>query len=303
MAKQAANPGDIRALTIRNRSHPTLAALGLATRHFPNYVNQQYSPHRLDVVLISFIFSGNAVHVIDDDRFPSSGPTLGITHIDQHHSVMTDAAGIEIMNIFLDLDRLVLPVLPPPLNDYVHRLIPLQPRFANKLNRILRVELNDGAGIVNVARNLHRELVAQPLGYERAALDYLRLFLIEACRYAAESGVQLSAGEQNTAKPNLERVRQFIDEHYREEITLDRLAAVAGLSPNYLCRAFKQYTGKTPFTYLQERRIQAAMVLLRGTSDKVVGIACDCGFHDLSYFNRTFRRLVGTTPSGYRRCN
>jgi AraC-like DNA-binding protein len=67
-----------------------------------------------------------------------------------------------------------------------------------------------------------------------------------------------------------------------------------------LCRSFKTYTGKRVFDYLIERRIQAAMVALRGSDEKVLSIAMNTGFRDLAYFNRKFKQLVGVTPTAYR---
>jgi AraC-like DNA-binding protein len=79
------------------------------------------------------------------------------------------------------------------------------------------------------------------------------------------------------------------------------LAAGAGVSVAYLCRLFKAYTGKTVIRYLVERRIQAAIWKLREGNEKIISIALGCGFNDLAYFNRAFKRIVGTTPSAYRR--
>ena len=61
------------------------------------------------------------------------------------------------------------------------------------------------------------------------------------------------------------------------------------------------YTGKRVFDYLIERRIQAALIRLRSTDDKILTIALECGFNDLAYFNRKFKQLLQITPSAYRR--
>jgi AraC-like DNA-binding protein len=102
------------------------------------------------------------------------------------------------------------------------------------------------------------------------------------------------------APHRLEQLRQYLDHAYAEPLTLDALAQRARLSCTSLCRAFKAYTGKRLFDYLIERRIQAAMIALRGTDEKVVTIALNSGFRDLAYFNRKFKQLVGVTPTAYR---
>jgi AraC-like DNA-binding protein len=63
---------------------------------------------------------------------------------------------------------------------------------------------------------------------------------------------------------------------------------------------FKAYTGKSVFSYLLDLRIQASMLRLRSRNDKVLSVALECGFSDLTFFNRAFKARVGMTPRGYR---
>jgi AraC-like DNA-binding protein len=77
-------------------------------------------------------------------------------------------------------------------------------------------------------------------------------------------------------------------------------ATFSGLTPNYLCKAFKRFSGKTVFEYLTHRHIQDAMLRFRSSKGKITTIAFDCGFNDLSYFNRTFCLLTGSTLTIYR---
>jgi AraC-like DNA-binding protein len=98
----------------------------------------------------------------------------------------------------------------------------------------------------------------------------------------------------------LEDLRRLLDSNYQRQFTLPELAERASLNRNYLCRAFRRYTGKTLFDYLANRRLQAAMLALRDSDDKVSAVAFESGFRDLSFFNRKFREAVGVTPSQYR---
>jgi len=67
-----------------------------------------------------------------------------------------------------------------------------------------------------------------------------------------------------------------------------------------LCRRFKDYTGLTPFAYLAQRRIRAAMQELSNSSDKILTIALNSGFNDIGHFNRKFRELADCSPRQYR---
>jgi transcriptional regulator GlxA family with amidase domain len=96
------------------------------------------------------------------------------------------------------------------------------------------------------------------------------------------------------------RVQDFIDDHVAADLTLDRLADVAGLSPSSLGRRFKAATGTSPWQYVLQRRVEAAKRLMDTTDRPLAAIAFDTGFYDQSHFTRTFKRFEGTTPGGYR---
>lgn len=286
-------------IRIKNQSLPTLSQIGLASQWFPHYSNNKLITHQLDVVLLSFIIRGAGEHLIDDRRYPVQGPSIGITHLDQVHCILSGDEPLDIINIYLDLERLRLPELPHPLQEMVPRLLPLNARFINRHNRIQQLDLPAGSDLPMVAQWMHRELTDQPAGWEGMVMGYWQVFLTELCRTACATGLRNPAGTHPSAV-RLEMTRAHIDQNFRNPLTLAQLAEVAGLSPTYLCRAFRAYSGKPLFTYLLERRIQSAMLRLRQTEDKVIDIAHDVGFNDLSYFNRCFSRLCGLSPRVYR---
>lgn len=86
-------------------------------------------------------------------------------------------------------------------------------------------------------------------------------------------------------------------------VSLQDLAATAGLSRSHFTRAFRQSTGLPAHRYLSQRRVEHASTLLRDTALSLVEIADRCGFSSQSHFSQTFRRLTGTTPLAYRRHN
>jgi AraC-like DNA-binding protein len=112
---------------------------------------------------------------------------------------------------------------------------------------------------------------------------YWQAFLTELCRTACSTGLK-APPDPHPSTGRLDTVRTFIDQHFREPLSLAKLARVAGLSP----------------TYILERRIQAAMLRLRQTDEKVIQIAHEVGFNDLSHFNRCFTRLCAHSPRAYR---
>lgn len=99
----------------------------------------------------------------------------------------------------------------------------------------------------------------------------------------------------------MERIRQFLAEHYQSKLTLAQLGTQFGLSPCYLQRQFKQRYGQSPTEYLMLLRIVHAKELLRMTQKSIGEIAYAVGFENLGYFTRLFKRQEGLTPQEYRR--
>jgi AraC-like DNA-binding protein len=100
---------------------------------------------------------------------------------------------------------------------------------------------------------------------------------------------------------DLRRARDHIDAHFSEPVDLQRLAAVAALSKYYFHRLFTAVYGRTPATYLSERRIERAQDLLRATNLTVTEVCLAVGFSSLGSFSSRFRAVVGETPSQFQR--
>jgi len=96
------------------------------------------------------------------------------------------------------------------------------------------------------------------------------------------------------------RARNAMDRAYAEPLDVAAVAAVAHISPAHFSRTFRAVFGETPHRYLQRRRVERSMFLLRETERSVTDICLDVGFTSLGTFSRTFREIVGEAPSGYR---
>ena len=96
------------------------------------------------------------------------------------------------------------------------------------------------------------------------------------------------------------RARDAMDRAYADPLDVRAVAAVAHISPAHFSRCFRAVFGETPHRYLQRRRVERSMFLLRETDRSVTDICFGVGFTSLGTFSRTFRAIVGETPSGYR---
>jgi len=101
----------------------------------------------------------------------------------------------------------------------------------------------------------------------------------------------------------LRRARDAMDRAYAEPLDVRAVAAVANISEAHFIRSFRATFGETPHRYLQRRRVERSMFLLRETDRSVTDICLDIGFTSLGTFSRTFREIVGETPSDYRAAN
>jgi AraC-like DNA-binding protein len=96
------------------------------------------------------------------------------------------------------------------------------------------------------------------------------------------------------------RARDAMDRSFAQPLDVPALARIAHSSPAHFSRQFRAVFGETPHRYLQRRRVERAMELLRETDRPVTEICLDVGFNSLGTFSRTFSEVVGESPSGYR---
>ena len=150
--------------------------------------------------------------------------------------------------------------------------------------------------------------VSSLCGLLRTRPDHYRLGvqgLIAGILYALYSGGHICPPERGGRTGHqsqiVTRAVQYIDENFRERITLAQLARVAAVHEKYLCRIFKEFTGRTPIDYVNQTRIDHACVALTEQHRNVTEAALDAGFTDMSYFTKLFKRTMGVTPREYAR--
>ena len=112
---------------------------------------------------------------------------------------------------------------------------------------------------------------------------------------------QLMIREKNIEPPMIARAKQFIEEHQDEDISLPDVSKAVNTSTFYFCKMFKKATGINFTEYLARVRIEKAKNLLLNPNARVSEVAYDVGFQSLTHFNRVFRKLVGESPTEYRK--
>ena len=106
--------------------------------------------------------------------------------------------------------------------------------------------------------------------------------------------------EVEESNRRLLRARDAMDRTYAQPLDVPALARIAFVSEAHFIRSFRATFGETPHRYLQRRRVERSMFLLRETDRSVTDICLDVGFSSLGTFSRTFRDIVGQSPTDYR---
>lgn len=136
-------------------------------------------------------------------------------------------------------------------------------------------------------------------GYEFAVRDSLSYCIFEIYRHGngyAEKPTEKQLREQERVKKML----LYIEEHLAEEITINDIASAAFISNTECMRCFKAIFQTTPIQYIKQMRLSRAEKLLSSTNLKVEEIGLRCGFREMSYFARSFRKEYGANPLAYR---
>ena len=148
-------------------------------------------------------------------------------------------------------------------------------------------------------RNAWNAVAEEPFDYENQVRYHLSAALRLLSIQCADEKRKVSRQEQIAAE-RMKQMLRFVEEHYAEELTVERIAADAALSESACLRSFRQVLGITPIQYVKQFRVEKAAELLRSTQLKTGEIGAECGFADGSYFIKTFRELKHCTPMEYR---
>ena len=136
-------------------------------------------------------------------------------------------------------------------------------------------------------------------GHEDVCRCLLEVVLIQLGRQQDLSFSGEAPGPR--ASKECEFIRRYIDNHFKEDLTLDHLAKLAHLNKYYLSHSFRREFGTSPINYLISRRVDESRFLLQKTDHPLSLIAEILGFSSLSYFSQCFRRVEGISPTEYRK--
>lgn len=151
----------------------------------------------------------------------------------------------------------------------------------------------------HIADKIFEAMEKEQYGYEWVTVGLLWQLMGNLLQNRTNNYLPTAQNRQQITR--MKTVLAYIRNNYSLPVTLIELAQFAGMSPRYFCRAFAAMTGKTPMAYLNYYRIESACEKLKLTDKPITEIALECGFNDMSYFSKQFKRYKKVTASQYRK--
>lgn len=131
--------------------------------------------------------------------------------------------------------------------------------------------------------------------------NLLTLFLLVGRSYASQSDI--ISGPPAMQQEYIQKFMalcEYINDHCTEDLSMDSVASIAGFSKFHFSRLFKKFAGNTFYSYVNERRVAHAVLLLLNSEKSIIDIATDSGFNSISSFNRIFKISKACTPTEFR---
>jgi AraC family transcriptional regulator len=146
-------------------------------------------------------------------------------------------------------------------------------------------------------------VLARRLDFESRNPDSVSLLAIEAHVYELIVSLTRQTSMRKGGEPQwLGRVREYLHSRFTQAIGLSDVAAIAGVHPSHLAKAFRRACGVTIGAYIRQLRVEHAATLLKQRQLSLLEIALVCGFHDQSHFTRVFASVFGVSPGRYASC-
>lgn len=236
-----------------------------------------FVPHWHQNLEILYFLEGGAAITIDTEEIAASAGDVVVIPTNALHNVVCTTALTSYYCLIVDWDFCGALGLPLDTLDFRRRI--REPALCARLDALAE-ELRDKA----------------PYCKAQALSDIISIMVYLARHQLAPSRISLSE-TQSSRLEMVKRVFLYIDQHYAEPLTMDQLAGRAGFTKYYFCHIFKELTGMTPVSYINFIRCRKAKEFLTVKGCNVGEAAVLCGFTNLSYFTKTYKKYNGELPS------
>lgn len=248
-----------------------------------------YENHWHEHIQFFYFTEGNAFMICNSKRFNvHAGDFVVINGNELHYSEsLSDKLCCYIIRVdfsFLfsnQVDHCQTKFIAPLSNGYI--------TFRNLIQNDLQ--------ITECIERIVHEYYSKELGFELAIKSYLFQLIVILLRKHVDRYLNKEEFESRTRTLiRMNKVLEYIEDNLSQNITINDLAAIANVSNFHFCKLFKQATGKTAIDYINNLRVNKAVLLLNEGKLNITEIAIECGFNDSNYFSRIFKKYKGAAP-------
>lgn len=250
--------------------------------------------HSHEFYEIEFVLSGRGIHKVGSDQLETQPGDLFFTNIATPHAFcsLNSEEPLVVYNLAFHanlLDNLQITMKNgEPNATGAARFI-----FSKILSKPY-IKLENVSEAENILEQMYREGREEKENFE----GVLTGLLIELLNLMNISYKQTQAGRSSA--DYIKDVMSYIDNHYSEELTTEKLAGIAMMSPSHFCTVFKNKTGVTPNNYIVMKRLENAKELLENSEHTVAEVSLMIGYESESYFRKIFKAHFGSSPKSYR---
>lgn len=242
--------------------------------------NWQCIPHTHEYVELFYIIGGTGMFQIEDQAYP--------VHVNDIIVINPNVSHAEVSINGQTLEYIVLDIEGIRLVDKKH--------FSRSF---CILDPSESTEISGCLWNILREMEQKQAGFEdvcQACMEMLVIRLMRKINLTISSVSQFTPGNRQCAL-----VKHYIDQHFKEALSLEQLAVKVHMNKYYLVHTFKEEYGVSPINYMISRRIVESKYLLAETDLSLAQIAQLLGFSSPSYFSQAFRKAQGISPIDYRK--
>lgn len=252
-----------------------------------NYRDISFLAHWHKEIELIYVRSGSCRLTINDHSFTAHAGDLAVCESGAIH--YSDSYDLENSLDFIIFDTgLLSPIFQNP--GFASPLVTRQELRAYQIEESL----------TSLLRLVSEELEQKKPYYQEVITSSLKTFwfLLKRCHPRAQSEL-LPEGRRARMFTDLQKLLNYIDTHYADNISLDYAASAMNFSNSYFSRTFKRLMGVSFVTYLNMVRVEQAACLLRSSESRITDVALSCGFNNIRTFNRVFKEITGYTPSEF----
>ena len=265
----------------------------------PGFKRRDFTEHRHTAFELSLICSGCGIYRIGEKQVPIREGDIFFFATNEVHCI-TEVSGTEEMRLLnLQFEPRLLWSAGETLGGY--ELAKFLPRQSRNISNRIPSGSSLAKQITPLICDIKQEAMEHHDAYDLMMKTSLLKILVILMREFSDNGNGMAKSVRSDNYKPITNALDLIHQKLGENITLDELAASADMSRTYFCSVFKKLNGITPWEYINIKRIEKAKQLLRTTQKTVLEISLECGFNNLSHFNRVFLRITAQKPSDYRK--